>query len=399
VLDGLREWFDSDKARSAFQFGSALARLDDSFVLLGRMFTNLMEDRATNLLIGYFDGIKRKFRALPQPLSELLDAVGENRPLSITLITLQSDISDAGFERLLRVAPLSGSNPSAMLATLRNRDWAEKLSEAQKAQVFELQASLGREGDVWAYKVALDLVTYWGHQAWAVLPEDIATPVAEILEACLEGTHYFDAWDWPRAVRKLPPSQNLKKIDMLTKALVDRVPSIEISDGALNMLCELAKDLPEDVLRSVGARALDPETGVYFFLSKFHGLFEAIGLDVVRRWVEREAGVAGARAIARHVSGPLPTRDNPTQVPPLTEWLLTEFEEDDRVFNEFCVGRHTGEMYVGSMSRYFEDTEERMKPYLNHHLRRIREWAQYEISNAQGVRSWEGQREAEFGRD
>jgi hypothetical protein len=399
VMDRLREWFDSDRARSAFEFGSALARHDDSFVLLERMVINLIEDRATNLLIGYFDGVKRKFRALPEPLSQLLDTAGEAHPLSVTLITLQSDISDAGFERLLRVAPLFGPNPSARLAALRYGEWAEKLSEKQKAQVVELLASLGRGGDLWAYKVALDLITYWGHKAWEVLPERIASPVTEMLEACLEGTHHFDAWDWPRVMRKLPPSHNLKKIDLLTKALIGRARSIEIHNDALNMLCELAKDMPEDVMRSVGARALEPETGPYFLFSKFHGLFEDIGLDVVRRWIEGVAGVAGARAIARHVDSPLPVRDNIVQVPPLTEWLLSEFEDDDQVFNQFCAGRHDGEMYVGSMSRYFEDTEERMKPYLNHPLRRIREWAQYEVSNAQGVRIWEGQREAEFGRD
>lgn len=90
------------------------------------------------------------------------------------------------------------------------------------------------------------------------------------------------------------------------------------------------------------------------------------------------------------MDSPLPTRDNAVQVPPLTEWLLSEFEDDDRVFDEFCVGRYTREMYIGSMSLYFEDTEERMKPYLNHPLRRIREWAEYEIANAQGVLFWEG---------
>jgi hypothetical protein len=399
VMDGLREWFDSDRARSAFEFGSALARLDDSFVLLERMFANLIEDRATNLLIGYFDGIKRRFGSLPQPLSQMLDTVGETYPLSVTLITLQSDISDAGFERLLRLVPLSGPNPSARLAALYYRDWAQKLSDEQKSQALDLLASLGLAGDVWAYKVALDLITYWGHQVWEVLPEHIATPVAKMLEACLAGTHHFDAWDWTRAVRKLPQSHTLQKIDLLTRVLIGGGRCIEISDDALNMLSELAGQFPEEVMRSVGARALDPETGVYFFVSEFHGLFESVGLDVVRRWVEQEAGVAGARAIARHVGSPSPTPDNPAYVPPLTEWLLTEFEDDERVFNEFCVGRHAGETYVGSMSRYFEDTEERMKPYLNHPLRRIREWAQDEIANAQGVRVWEGQREAELGRD
>lgn len=399
VMDGLREWFDSDRARSAFELGSALARLDDSFVLLERMFTNLIEDRATNLFIGYFDGIKRKFGALPPPLSQLLDTVGETRPLSVTLITLQSDISDAGFQRLLRLVPISGPNPSARLAALSYRGWAEKLSEEQKAQVIRLLASLGQGGDLWAYKIALDLITYWGHQRWEVLPEEIATPVAEMLEACLEGTHHFDAWDWTRAVRKLPQSHNLQKIELLVSALIGEGRCIEVCNDALNMLRELAKELPEEVMQSVGVRALDPKTGVYFFVSEFHGLFESIGLDVVRRWIKQGAGVTGARAIARHVDAPSPTPDDPTHVPPLTGWLLSEFEEDERVFTEFCVGRHSGELYVGSMSRYFEGTEERMKPYLNHPLRRVREWAQYEIANAQGVRVWEVQREAEFGRD
>jgi hypothetical protein len=301
VMDGLREWFDSDRARSAFEFGSALARQDDSFVLLERMFTNLLEDRATNLLIGYFDGIKRKFGSLPQALSQLLDTVGETRPLSVTLITLQSDMSAAGFERLLRLVPLSGPNPSARLRPLYYRDWAQKLSDEQKAQVLDLLASFGLGGDIWAYKVALDLITYWGHEVWKVLPESIATLVAKMLEACLAGTHHFDAWDWTRAVRKLPASHTLQKIDLLTRSLIGQGHCIEISDDALDMLSELAQESSEEVMRSVGARALDSETSVYFFASEFHGLFESIGLDVVRRWIEREAGVAGARAIARHI--------------------------------------------------------------------------------------------------
>lgn len=399
VLDGLREWFDSDQAHSAFELGRALARLDESFVLLKRMIANLMEDHATNLLIGYFDGITRRFGLLPEPLSELLDAEGEAHPLAVTLLTLQCDISEAGFERLLRLVPRSGPNPSARLTALNYRSWAEKLSVAQKAKVIELLSLLGREGDVWAYKVALDLITYWGHQVWEELPESIAVPVAEILAACLAGEHHFDVWDWTRAIKKLPASHNIKKIDLLTRAMVCEGRHIEIIDDAVNILIGLAGELPEEVMRSVGARALDPKTGLYFYCTEFRGLFEAIGLDVVRRWIEQEAGVAGARAIARHVFGPSPTPAAPTHVPPLTEWLLTEFEDDEMVFTEFCCGRHSGEVYFGPISRYFEDTEERMKPYLNHPLRRIREWAQGEIRHAQGVRTWEGQREAEFGRE
>jgi hypothetical protein len=118
VMDGLRDWFDSDKARSAFQFGQALGRIDESYALLQRMFSNLVEDRAINLLVGYFDGIIKKIGYVPEPLSRLLDSEGEKHPLFVIHITLQCDISDAGFERLLRLTPLVEPNTSSKFENL-----------------------------------------------------------------------------------------------------------------------------------------------------------------------------------------------------------------------------------------------------------------------------------------
>jgi hypothetical protein len=237
----------------------------------------------------------------------------------------------------------------------------------------------------------------WGHQRWPEFPKPVAAPVADILDACLDRAYPFRSWDWKVAVKKLPAQYSARKIDLLARAITsDNL--FEISDDAMSMLTSLAREQPDEVMKVVGSYALDHQKELFFLADDFKGLFEAIGSEPVQHWV-KQAGPKAARAIARHLLGPMPTPDDPLHVPPLTEWLLSEFEDDDQVFQQFCSGRHSRQIYMGSISGCLEGTVERIRPYLDHPLRRVREWAQYEIDFVQGARSWEGRRDAEFGRD
>jgi len=74
-------------------------------------------------------------------------------------------------------------------------------------------------------------------------------------------------------------------------------------------------------------------------------------------------------------------------VPPMTAWLLKEFEADDQVFGLFRTNFHNCRGYFGGGRHYFIETTERMTPYLSHPLRRIREWAQLQLNSAKG--EWE----------
>ena len=110
----------------------------------------------------------------------------------------------------------------------------------------------------------------------------------------------------------------------------------------------------------------------------FPGLFEAIGLPVVKDWV-RKHGARYAKYIARHVESPAVDQDGKPSIPPLTEWLLTEFEENKEVFSSFCAGRHSFETRFGHARDHRAEIETQVRPFLNHRLRRVREWAQYEL--------------------
>lgn len=399
VIGELIDWFDSGEAHSVGEFGRVLGRTDNAFVLFPRILDTLKSGRGTEFVGGYFFGISTVFGALPAQFAEILDLVGESHPAHILAITQRCDISDAGFKRLLRVAPHVGQNTSLSLSTLGYGNWGDLLNDEMKAQTVELLSSLGHGGDTYAYGVALDLVLHWGHQDWTELPDSLATHAISVLEGCLTGNQRFRSHEWLHAIRKLPASYDQPRLELLarvaTEARLDL--DLDLTDGALDLLNQLAQKAPHTVMEAIGAKALDPKTRSVFFYQSFRGLFETIGLADVKEWLAR-AGSDGAVAIARHLLSPMPTAADPTQVPPLTEWLLSEFEDNDSVFDEFCAGRHAGQIFFGSLSAPFEGTEERMQPYLTHRLRRIREWAQYEIANAKGMRAWDIQREAEFGR-
>ena len=44
----------------------------------------------------------------------------------------------------------------------------------------------------------------------------------------------------------------------------------------------------------------------------------------------------------------------PPELPPLTEWVLREFESDDRVFREFVFGVHSFQVYSGDYAKLRE---------------------------------------------
>jgi len=80
-------------------------------------------------------------------------------------------------------------------------------------------------------------------------------------------------------------------------------------------------------------------------------------------------------------------------VPKLTEFVLSRFEDDRLTFSEFCAGTHSFQMYVGDMGQQRENEAAAARPFFNHPLKRIREWARHEYDS--GVQDAKRERERE----
>lgn len=58
---------------------------------------------------------------------------------------------------------------------------------------------------------------------------------------------------------------------------------------------------------------------------------------------------------------------------------MSEFEFSDQVFANFCAGRYAFSAWIGDeLEQHAIDRQEKLAPYFQHGLRRVREWAEYE---------------------
>src|SRR5262249_8538204 len=82
-------------------------------------------------------------------------------------------------------------------------------------------------------------------------------------------------------------------------------------------------------------------------------------------------------------------------VPDLTAYVLSQFAEDERVFQRFCAGVHDGEVRVGDIAAQHEREAAVARRFLDHPLPRIRQWAEHEINRADRDAAWWRLREEE----
>ena len=77
----------------------------------------------------------------------------------------------------------------------------------------------------------------------------------------------------------------------------------------------------------------------------------------------------------------------------MTEWLFTEREDDQEAFEWFLRGRTEGAQWRPGDHTAAKRAE--MEPYLQHPLRRVREWAEAEIRFEEREAEWFQQHDEE----
>jgi hypothetical protein len=198
-----------------------------------------------------------------------------------------------------------------------------------------------------------------------------------------------EAFWWGETLRFAAPTNPQLSVRLACEALVGG--NFAMSDQASNLLSQWASTYPAQLMSELGAIMLDPALGLQFFISKFP-VFSVLPLNVVTDWL-KVVGSEGAQKIARHLPQPRLDGDGQPVVPELTAWVLSHFEDDDRVFAEFCAGVHSFQMYHGNAAETHESEAEMARKFLGHPLRRIREWARMEHEsarqNAQRQREWD----------
>lgn len=347
--------------------------------------------RATGLVRGYVAGLARTSDSSAQTLALRLDELEKENPVLSLQIAMAAGSRVRVFDRAIRLVS-SGQVPAY---NLRNFTfWAGDLrtTNEQAVEAIGLLMPLAPT-DKAACDVMIDFMAARLHAG--EFDDLLRTHKALAWKAMAIGVEYpgRETWWLARLLQTAAPTDQTVAIKLACQALVSN--DFAFRDEAENLLSIWAATHPDEVMAGIGALMLDEKVGWHFHASKFR-VFRAIKPRTVISWLE-SVGVQGARRIARHLPIPYIDASGAEVVPEVTEFVLSRFEDDDVTFREFCVGTHSFQLYWGDLAAQKEAEAAAVRPFLNHPLRRVREWARYEEQSTLRTAAWQRELDDELG--
>jgi hypothetical protein len=378
-------WLNSNQAKAAAEIGHFLGLRDGADLrLLDQVVNSAIEEKADALARGYFYGLTLTESRKSERIGQALDRIqAVNPPLAFYVMLPAGDLVKT-FKRAMsmvaagQVAPRLLSN---LLVWVGNR----KTTPEEAADAVNLLLPMAKSGDSEAGTTAIDFIAYQLHGA---------SDDQELILTQMFGAQLKNLWallgavvlnpgrqgHWFATVLLAAASFNPERSCKIGVAML-LSDSLQFAQEGEGTLAQLAHRFPEEMMEAIGAYVTADESKNQFFLRKFT-VFTTLPVEVVTTWLQR-VGVNGARAIARHLPRPFLDQSGTPKIPPLTEFVLTRFEDDDRTFREFVNGTHSFQLYRGSYASAREHEALQANPFLTSPLRRIREWAQLEIRQAQ----------------
>jgi hypothetical protein len=398
VLEEEMEWLCSEEAKSAVVLGQEVGVLDSEADFLNTVLEASLENRSSGFGRGYIMGLLDVWPKHSDLLNQFIDELQErDASLAYDLYIAGGDITRA-LDRTLRLYDETKLNVR-YLRIFETGVGSRMLTKEEFEAVLERLIFAIQREEAGAREIAIEFVAYrlvddkQRDTDRIVEHKRIRKLIWHLVELTAESAEGESHW-W---------GSILKSLISVDPARVARIASIALvsdayghSDVAEEVLSQIASENPTICMEEIGKMILDTEKGWRFFVRKYTAIFQGLPEDVVAEWV-RANGVEAARGVARHLPAPSLDAEGNPNVPHITEFVLREFEDDDRVFNEFCAGMHSFELYSGDIAAQHEEEARIAEKFLGHPLRRIREWAHLERENAlHQAKQWR-QRNEEFG--
>ena len=386
--DGLFEqesnWLFSKEAKSALELGGAIAYHDSSLAYFEKIVALSIDRDSYNLAKGYVSGIIKHHKESIEELNSRIDTVQEsNAEAAFEIYFIGAEITRAA-ERSIelviaqRLSPLCFSNFvfGGLIQRISKPDFTKVVNLLFNSSHEELPNSL----DVIIQLTYFRLRGDEDPPALCELIEDVSLSLIwNALDQAI-GHESIQTYEWSSLIQRLYQHENqreevLKRI--LKKALTEN--RIHWREESTDVLQKLVEDYPGIVMDVVGSVMLDDAKWHYIYMGKFRPLISRLPFEIVKSWLAT-AGAKGAAQFIRHAPQPRLDGNGIPVVPEVTEFILTEFEENERVFHEFCAGVGNFKMYVGNIAEQHEKEAEVAAKFLDHPLKRIREWCRYFIT-------------------
>ncbi|HPF40178.1 MAG TPA: hypothetical protein P5081_10550 [Phycisphaerae bacterium] len=387
VFPELQEWFGSAECRSGGEL-AAFVSLVDNGVFAPTVCDWCRNGSAVQVCMHYAREKLMRLKANESELREAIDALAVGEPTKAAAVSVDADITQVGFERLLPLFDRIETERLWMFRRMSRPDWARVLdSEMREALLAALWRRMGPV-DSTAATVVFDLLSGWANDESRELTLDRKRQLLSILGKHAKRYEGIDPFHWKRVVALLASEFPVEVAQAAAAVVCEHRPRAhEQIDYAVELLTEMAATDPVAVARGLEPFVSDRKRGMMLEVGVHRGLFDALGLGQVKRLVEAH-GIGAATLIARHIQGPSVDEAGKAVVPEIADWLLSQYGEEKRFMSSFLRGRHDFEVMSGdgrdrlpALRRLEDAFADDPRPW-------VRTWLRYERDHLQMVIDW-----------
>ncbi len=396
-FDSEISWLASAEARSGYHLGQSMGKADAAGALLENVF-NAARHGAIGVARGYLDQASTSHESLLDRLNAALDSLQLENARSAFEVLWSAGPPVRKIERFFAMVD-AGQLPAEFLRSLEREVDSGHLDRDQFAGAVNRMIDAAEAGNSRAAAAAVRLLYARLHPDRRASGCDHLKNAPDLIPMLHRALRVAISSAPSESTFSLILAEDLAAVDVSagSKLLAAALTSREYNTRELaeKHLIELAAHNPEDVMKAVGDVLLHPTDRVWLQIGDVSNLVQAIPEATVRKWID-DNGLPAAQLIARHLIPPHISNGQPV-VPTLTAYVLDKFEADDGVFREFLAGTHSGQVYFGDIAAQHLQEAQTAQKFIAHPLKRIREWAQAEITDARRQADfWKQQDEEDY---
>ena len=393
------DWLYSSHAKNTLVLGQELGNLDEDVILLDFIFESCIRFKSVELARGYVYSLLEAYPHHAALINEKIDCILEDSPeIGYELYLAGGKLTNA-FQRTIQLVDdkkLSARYLGRFMLGFAGRD----LTLEELTQILErLLDGLGK-GDSAVIHISLQFLAFRLNDESkkgekSILEQSYIRDFAWRLVEVSSVNGVEDSYWWIEIIKALASYDAERAVKIASHGFVGE--SIDHEDDCKEFLISIAEENPELVMRHVGELILEDSTGWAFISGRYRSFIQSLPSETVINWIEAH-GIKAARKLAGNLPTPFVDSEDNAVVPPLTEYVLETFEEDNETFDEFYIGVHNLQGYSGTIddiAAQHDQEAETAKKFFDHRLKRVREWAQLEEENARD----RADRERQFGEE
>jgi len=369
-----------------FAVGQAMGRLDADAGLLSEVVRSTASQANSLLARGYVLGLAEQGERHDARLAaELTTLEAANPAAAIELNATNSRAADVSARaiRLVRERRLPPDSIGRMFVLA-----SEYVADAVEA-VFGASAQAED-----AAATSLRILGRLAYTSAEPIPADERTRAAiwRTLEAAVLGAH-AEGHAWGRLLRRMVDIDFDRAVRLACEATIRGEFSVQ--DEAAAELSVYIGLKPDVVLEALGPILLDPKESWRFAIGRRGAVVNGFPPAMLQEWI-RAHGRAAALVVAPHLSPPYVDAEGRIHVPPLTQFVMTEFETDDEVRSTFCSGGHDFQLYSGDIAGQRENEAAAAEKFRTHEHAWVRWWANEEIRTSRRDAAWWREQDEEY---